>query len=124
MEGKTVHRTCLIVDDEPAIRAYIKAVLRKEQYEALEAENAAQAFELVKRLDGGLHLIVSDIDMPGDIDGLDLAYAVQNAFPTIPVVLVSDSADTELARNFAFLRKPFSPTAIVGAVNKATAIAA
>ncbi|MGD0046815.1 MAG: response regulator [Bryobacteraceae bacterium] len=100
-------------------------MLRKEQYLTLEAENVAQAFKLVQKLNGGLHLIVSDINMPGDMDGVDLAYAVRNAFPTIPVVLVSGFADAESAGqnlgDFAFIKKPFTPAAILGAVNRATA---
>lgn len=47
-----MERTCLIVDDEPAIRAYLAAILRREQYLTLEAENAVQAFKLVQKLNG------------------------------------------------------------------------
>jgi len=118
-------RTCLIVDDEPIIRNYLKSVLRGERYQTLEAENAAQAFQLVQRLQGDLNLIVSDVNMPGDMDGLDLAYAVRDAFPAIPFVLVSGFADAESAKRplaeFSFIKKPFTPAAILGAVNKATA---
>ncbi|MGA2272729.1 MAG: response regulator [Bryobacteraceae bacterium] len=116
-----MERSCLIVDDEPAIRAYLTAILRRERYLTLEAENAAQAFKLVQKLNGDLNLIVGDITMPGDMDGVDLAYAVRNEFPTIPVVLVSGFADTESAKHalgdFAFIRKPFTPASILGAVN-------
>jgi YesN/AraC family two-component response regulator len=117
-----VERTCLIVDDEPAIRAYLTAIFRREQYLTLEAENAVQAFKLVQELKGGLDLIVSDIAMPGDIDGVDLAYAVRTKFPAIPVVLVSGFADSEAARlglaDFPVIRKPLTLTAILAAVNR------
>lgn len=117
-----MERTCLIVDDEPAIRAYLTAIFRREQYLTLEAENAVQAFKLVQELKGGLDLIVSDIAMPGDIDGVDLAYAVRTKFPAIPVVLVSGFADSEAARlglaDFPVIRKPLTLTAILAAVNR------
>jgi len=123
--GKTMERTCLIVDDEPVIRTYLTRILRNEQYLTLEAENAAQAFKLVQTLNGGLHLIVSDINMPGDMDGVDLAFAIRNQFPAIPVVLVSGMADMEPPKRrlggFAFIGKPFTPAAILGAVNRVTA---
>jgi CheY-like chemotaxis protein len=99
-----VERTCLIVDDEPAIRAYLAAILRREQYLTLEAENAVQAFKLVQKLNGGLNLILSEITMPGNLDGVDLAYAVRNEFQGLA--------------DFAFIRKPFTPKAILGAVNR------
>lgn len=118
-----MERTCLIVDDEPLVRAYLKAVLGKEQYQTIEAGNAAEAFKIVEKLKGGLDLIVSDITMPGDMDGIDLAYAVRNAFPAVPVVLVSGFADTKLAARplgeFSYVRKPFTPAAILEAVRRA-----
>jgi CheY-like chemotaxis protein len=117
-----VEKTCLIVDDDSAVRTYLKAVLQREQYVTLEAGDAPQAFNLVQERKGDLDLIVTDITMPGDMDGLDLAYAVRTRFPAIPVVLVSGFADTESAsqgfRDFAFLHKPFTPAAIMGAVNR------
>ncbi len=120
-----MEKICLIVDDEPIIRTYLNAILQDEDYQTLEAEDAPQAFRIVQKLNGGLNLIVTDIRMPGDMDGMDLAYAVRNAFPAIPVILISGFADTESAKHrfggFPFIRKPFTPAAILGAVNTATA---
>ena len=93
-----MERTCLIVDDEPAIRAYVKAILKKENFEVLEAENAPQAYKLIQKLNGGLDLIVTDVNMPGDMDGVDLAYAIRNAFPAIPVILMSGYASPESSK--------------------------
>jgi DNA-binding NtrC family response regulator len=118
-----MERACLIVDDEPQIRAYLKTVLEKGRYRTLQAENAAQAFRTVQMLDGDLSLLVTDINMPGDMDGLDLAYAVRSIFPQIPIVLVSGYADTsstrEPLREFSFVRKPFTPAAILEAARRA-----
>jgi DNA-binding NtrC family response regulator len=118
-----MERICLIVDDEPQIRAYLKAILRKERYQAIEAGNAVQAFKTVQMLDGDLDLLVTGITMPGDMDGLDLARAVRLIFPKIPVLLVSGYADTistrEPLREFSFVRKPFTPVAILEAARRA-----
>ena len=114
-------RTCLIVDDEPAIRHFLKAVLQKEKFQALEAEDAPQAFRLIQRLNGQLDLIVTDIRMPGEMDGLDLAYAVRDAFPTLPVLLISGFADADARRpghNFELIRKPFKAEAILTSVKR------
>jgi len=118
-----MERTCLIVDDDPVIRAYLKAVLRNEHYRMLEAENAPQAFKIVQGLNGGLDLIVSDVNMPGDMDGIDLAYAVRNAFPAVPVLLVSGFAGTKPAAQplgeFPLIQKPLTPAAVLEAVRRA-----
>ena len=115
-------RICLIVDDEPSIRAYLKAILETEHFQVLEAENAPQGFKLVEKLNGGLDLIVTDVKMPGDMDGLDLAYAVRNAFSAIPVILMSGYPSPENSNNrledFAFILKPFKSEVIREAVRK------
>ena len=121
-----MERICLIVDDEPIIRAYLRAILQKEGYYTLEAENAAQAFCLVQKLNGGLNLVVSDVRMPGEMDGVDLAYAIRDGFPEIHVILVSGYACTESAKarlgSFQFIQKPFTPAAILEAVKKVTSL--
>ena len=115
-------RICLIVDDEPSIRVYLRAILQRERIQSLEAENAAKALGIIQKLDGRLDLIVSDIQMPGDMDGIDLAYAVRNSFPSVPVILISGYADVEAvkkaAKTFEFIQKPFVPEAILVAVKK------
>ncbi len=115
-------RICLIVDDEPSIRAYLREILQREGIESLEADNAAEALRIIQKLGGRLDLIVSDIEMPGEMDGIDLAYCVRNSFPAIPVVLISGYADVEsveqAAANFEFIQKPFVSETILMAVKK------
>jgi DNA-binding NtrC family response regulator len=115
-------RICLIVDDEPSIRTYLRAILQRERIQSLEADNAAQALSIIHKLGGRLDLIVSDIKMPGEMDGIDLAYSVRNSFPALPVLLISGYGDVEsvkqAAANFEFIQKPFVPETILMAVNK------
>jgi DNA-binding NtrC family response regulator len=79
----------------------------------------------VQKLNGGLDLIVTDVKMPGDMDGVDLAYAIRQAFPQIPVVVVSGYPSPEVTRtwkqDFAFIQKPFKPEAILTVVKTVTA---
>ena len=50
-------RICLIVDDEPSIRTYLRAILQRERIQSLEADNAAQALSIIHKLGGRLDLI-------------------------------------------------------------------
>ena len=115
-------RICLIVDDEQAIRTYLRAILQRERIQSLEADTAAQALRIVQKLNGRLDLIVCDIKMPGEMDGIDLAYSVRNSFPAVPVLLISGYGDVEsvkhAAANFEFIQKPFVPETILMAVKK------
>lgn len=60
--------------------------------------------------------------MPGEMDGIDLAYSVRQSFPALPVILISGYADEDAvkqaAANFEFIQKPFVPEAILVAVKK------
>jgi DNA-binding NtrC family response regulator len=113
---------CLIVDDEPSIRAYLKAILQTEGFEGLEADDAPKAFRLIQKLNGGLDLVVTDVNMPGDMDGLDLAYAIRDAFPAIRVIVMSGYSLPGPTKRplgeFVFLEKPFKPETILNAVKK------
>jgi two-component system, cell cycle sensor histidine kinase and response regulator CckA len=103
----------LVVDDEPSVRRYVSAILEREHFEILEAEDGARALQVVNQLGGGLDLIVSDIQMP-NMDGVSFAQAVKDSFPEMPVILVSGYA--EAGSGFEFVEKPFSPGALLKAV--------
>jgi DNA-binding NtrC family response regulator len=105
-------RVCLIVDDEPAVREYLKAVLQGKSFEMLEASNAVQALQIVHKV-GGIDLVISDIQMPGDIDGLDLARSLKNSHPALPVILISGFANKVTEERFIFIQKPFLPKTIL-----------
>jgi len=105
----------LVVDDEPSVRRYVSTILQREDFQTLEAEDGAHALQIVEDLDGGLDLIVSDIQMPNG-DGLSLAHAVKDSFPAVPVILISGYATQD--DGFEFLQKPFVPSVLVKAVRK------
>jgi len=111
-------RICLIVDDDPAIRRYFRAILERRQLHVLETEDAPHAFRLIQKLEGRVALLVSDIDVPGELDGVDLAHFVRNAFPAIPVILVSKhwERSSRKAGRFHLIEMPLVPETILKAV--------
>ena len=115
-------RTCLLVDDNGPIRGFLKDLLQPENFDALEAENAPQAFKLIQKLQGNFDLIVTDIRMPGEMSGLDLAFAVRTAFPAIPVIVISGYEYRDLAKQvlgqFELIEKPFKPGDFLAVVKK------
>jgi CheY-like chemotaxis protein len=107
----------LIVDDEPSIRTYIRAILERESYEILEAGSAKQGLEILEDRGSSVDLIVSDVHMP-EGDGLSFAHAAAKSFPTVPIILVSGYVNPNEASPFEFLEKPFSPDDLLRAVQK------
>jgi PAS domain S-box-containing protein len=106
----------LFVDDEPALRTVLAALLTDQGDVVTEAEDAAVALTLI---DSGLavDVLVTDLGMPGDLDGLGLIREARRRLPGLPAVLVTgypgEAADTDIQQAaasgpFALLRKPFS----------------
>lgn len=112
---------CLIVDDDPAIRHFFRTILEQRQLHSLESDDASHAFRIIQKLEGRLDLLVTEIDVPGDMNGVDLAHCVRIAFPAIPVILFSNHCDKDVRKpaGFEFIAKPFLQDRILKAVAKA-----
>jgi DNA-binding NtrC family response regulator len=110
-----------MVEDEMLIRMMVSDELREENFDVIEATSADEAMTIL-RSPAHVDVIVSDVRMPGSIDGIGLLIAVRDLFPTLPVIIVSghsnhDEAMTNGAREF--LRKPFALEGVVNAVRSA-----
>lgn len=114
-------RLALIVDDEPAVRSLVCAILQRDGFRTLEAEDGAQAVRVIQEAGEGLHVLVTDIRMPGGVDGLQLADLARESLPALPVVVISGYADAERNRRdgLEFLQKPFQAGALLNAVRRA-----
>ena len=109
---------CLIVDDEPALRTFLRLLLQRRGIQSLEAENAVEALRILHKRGGAIDLLITDIQMPGDMDGVALAYSVKNLFAFVPVILMSGTVGKTPA-GFTFVRKPFKVDEIFNAIDKA-----
>lgn len=78
----------LLVEDEFLIRLLAAEVLQDEGFEVVEAEDGTQAIGL---LDGpnGFDLLLTDVQMPGPVDGIQVAIHARRRHPSIPVIVVS-----------------------------------
>ncbi|MBC7767759.1 MAG: response regulator [Phycisphaerales bacterium] len=105
-------RTVLVVEDEVLVRLALADDLRARGYTVIEAASGDEARKLV--LAGvEFDLIVSDITMPGELDGADLARWLHDNHVTTPVMLTSgmpsalDAARESCANVTAFVSKPY-----------------
>jgi putative two-component system response regulator len=101
----------LVVDDEPAVRQLIAGILAKAGHRVLTASSGQEAIRVLEHED--VALVLSDINMPGSISGLELIDALHARRPSLPIVLVTGSVDEAnlqeaLDRGAAgFITKPF-----------------
>ncbi len=122
--------TVLLAEDEAAVRRAVRRHLEAAGYRVIEAEDAASAESL-----GGAHridLLLTDLVMPGDRTGIDLAEALTTANPHLPVIFMTGysgetTGDPRRREGAPVLRKPFTTQALLEAVRSsldaATAVA-
>ena len=86
----------LIVDDNPTVRRYLRAVLEQQESWRVtgEARTGAEALQLVS--EGPPDLIVLDYRMP-DLNGVDVAKQIAHSFPKIPILMVTLHLSKQLA---------------------------
>ena len=111
--------TVLVVEDSREVADVTSALLEQLGYRVVRAENAAEA---LRHLQQGIEfdLLLSDIVMPGSVDGLGLAETCRERFPDIPVLLTSGFSDAAQAADgrFDILRKPFELSALERAIEQ------
>lgn len=79
----------LVVDDDIVMRTIASATLQGLGYEVTEAEDARSALEILKSKTINIDILFTDINMPGNFSGIDLAKLVRQKFPMIDVLLTS-----------------------------------
>jgi CheY-like chemotaxis protein len=110
--------TILFVEDEVLIRFFAADALRDASHEVIEAANGDEAVEL---LSAGLvvDLLITDIRMPGNVDGMGLARFVREQHPELPILLASSHPTQEgIGPASALLLKPYTPDDLLLAVQQ------
>jgi CheY-like chemotaxis protein len=107
--------TVLIVEDDPLIRWAGAQTLEDAGFDVIEAANADEALEALESRDDIL-VLFTDIDMPGRLDGLELARIVRQRWPWMRIIIASGRRDAERRRipdSGVFVPKPYAPEEIV-----------
>jgi two-component system cell cycle sensor histidine kinase/response regulator CckA len=112
-EKTTGWETVLLVEDENAVRALAREVLRRHGYVVLEARHGVDALRLAERHPDDIHLMITDVVMP-HLGGRELAERLAAVRPKMKVLFMSGYTDQavmhrHLAPGSAFLQKPFTP---------------
>jgi two-component system, response regulator PdtaR len=101
--------TVLVVEDEPLVLMNAVEMIEEAGWRALEAANSAEALHRLGR-HGAVDVLFTDINMPGEMDGLELAARVHELYPHIELVVTSGKrvlADYTLPDDGTFLAKPY-----------------
>jgi two-component system, cell cycle sensor histidine kinase and response regulator CckA len=106
--------TILIVEDDPGIRELSTKILSRYGYKVLAAEGGEEARKICEHHDGVIHVLLSDVVMPG-MNGPMVADMLTKMRPGLKVVFMSGYTDNVIVRHgvmerdLPFLQKPFTP---------------
>jgi CheY-like chemotaxis protein len=102
--------TVLVVEDEKPVRTIVRRMLESFGYSVLEADSPDRALAIVAAMEGSIHLLLTDLVMPG-MDGRELALRLGQLRPDTRVLYMSgyaDSAERYMVEGRHFLQKPFT----------------
>jgi hypothetical protein len=122
-EGARGSETIVLVEDDAMVKNLVSEVLRKSGYRVLEFVNGRDALARAKRLHEPIHVLVTDVVMPG-MSGVELARQLSQGRPEMRILFLSGYTDDLVERQGAlqpgraFLQKPFTPDTLLGKVRE------
>lgn len=99
--------TVLVVDDETVVRATAAERLRELGYDVLEASDGLSTLRTLEE-GGQLDLLITDVGLPGGMNGRQVAEAVRERWPGVPVLFITGYATTALPPGAEVIGKPFA----------------
>ena len=116
-----MYQIVLLVEDDSLVRRFVTAALEQKNFIVLHASSGAEALEIsLKRIK--IDLVLADVQLGGDINGIELAERIRRDKPGIKVLVMSGSPDraAEAAdKRLPFLMKPFSHADLTDRVQEA-----
>jgi CheY-like chemotaxis protein len=122
--GRGGNETILLVEDEPKLRASVQNVLSRLGYRVLEAATGFEALEVWNQQRDGIHLLLTDMVMPGGMTGKELGERLLKENPKLKVIYASGYSaevagkDFPLEEGVNFLTKPFQAQKLAQAIRR------
>lgn len=105
----------MVVEDEPLIRLGLASMIEDAGYEVVEASSADDAIRVLEQNDQ-VRLVVTDVDMPGSMDGIRLAHYVSRRWPPIRLMVISGKVGVtsgQLPQGARFMSKPYQEPLLI-----------
>lgn len=104
--GEAPDSLVLVVEDDASLRALTVEYLEDCDFSVLQAETAEEAIRLL-RANRRIRVVFSDVQMPGGMDGVDLAQWIRRELPRVKVLLTSGKVGRDQAGEWPLLAKPY-----------------
>ena len=114
----------LTVEDEYVVSEHLRGVLEDAGHEVISTADADEAIEVLENRDD-IRIVITDINMPGSMDGLKLAAAIRGRWPPIQIIVTTAAgkpSEDQLPSRTQFVPKPHVPEEVLAAVRQAELI--
>ena len=113
----------LLVDDEPLILMVLEDTLLDAGFDVMTSADAGGAIKLLRDYPDHFSALVTDVHMPGELNGIDLVAYVRDVYPDLPVVISTGRPDVLTpdwikAHRVTVIDKPYLPETLVGMVKR------
>jgi CheY-like chemotaxis protein len=106
----------LIVEDEAVVRLMAVSLIEDAGFDAIEASSAAEAIPILENR-SDIWVVFTDVQMPGSIDGIQLAHLISVRWPSIKIIAASGRLrlrDDDLPAGGRYLHKPYEVSDLIG----------
>jgi CheY-like chemotaxis protein len=119
--------TVLVVEDDVLVRLVIAGYLRDCGYRVIEAANGAEAMKVLERSDAKVGVVLTDVEMPGGVDGFALARWLRRERPDVEVLMAGTPARAadaagDLCEQGPAAARPYEPAAVVDRIRRLLAL--
>ncbi len=117
--------TILLVEDEPSVSRVVRSILERHGYRVLDATHGKPALEIGRQGTTHIDLLLTDMVLPGGMNGLEIATELRALMPALRVVFMTGYSpelaghSLELQAGDGFIQKPFRPDTVLSAVRQA-----
>ena len=120
MSAPTSRKTILVVEDEPLLRELSVGELQEAGYDVIEAPTAVDALAVLTS-GVAIAVIFTDVNMPGDLNGLELSEMVRERWPQVRLIVTSGGGQvgsSDVRPPGRFIPKPYRLDQMIAAVRE------
>lgn len=121
LEARTTPSLIFVVEDQALLRMEAVDLLQEAGFETIEAANADVALEMMRSRWQDVRVLFTDVQMPGELDGVDLAKEVHRCWPDVLLMVTSGGvhlSDEDLPDDGRFVPKPYRASTLISQVRQ------
>jgi CheY-like chemotaxis protein len=107
--GRALKHTVLVVEDDQLQRELVSLIFEESDLNVIQCMSGEAAAVVLERAGNELMLMFTDIDLDGDMSGLELAAIAKQHYPDIDIIVTSGQNIEDIPEDVLFMQKPWLP---------------